>query len=146
MLNGSRPTKPQNAPAIGLSDSLWDFIQLCWDSDRTRRPTAAEVLECLEEDAPILSHVPAAVEPGPEGNDLDPPRVAGEDPRVDHSPGWCCVFAGALELGLILAGKRHPLPELRRMIATSPEAVLDGFGMVKVPCELIRNLRTQPSH
>lgn len=47
VMKGQRPQKPPNAPAIGFSDSLWDFVQRCWDGERTRRPTVAEVVDCL---------------------------------------------------------------------------------------------------
>ena len=42
--NGTRPQKPYDALAAGLSDSLWGFLQLCWNGDRGRRPRAAEVV------------------------------------------------------------------------------------------------------
>lgn len=47
VIQGERPQKPQNAPAIGFSDSLWDFVKRCWDGDRTRRPLVAEAVERL---------------------------------------------------------------------------------------------------
>ena len=42
--HGARPGKPANAKAIGISDSLWELIQKCWDGDRTRRPQIHEVV------------------------------------------------------------------------------------------------------
>ena len=38
IVNGDRPSKPRNATAIGLSDSLWGLLQACWDGDRSKRP------------------------------------------------------------------------------------------------------------
>ena len=38
IINGARPTKPEDAAAIGLSDSLWEFLQACWSGDRAQRP------------------------------------------------------------------------------------------------------------
>ena len=49
VVGGKRPDKPECASEIGFSDSLWDLTQLCWDSDRKRRPKVAEVVECLGE-------------------------------------------------------------------------------------------------
>jgi hypothetical protein len=46
---GERPGKPPNALAIGFSDSLWDFVQRCWDGDKKLRPKVAEVVTHLEE-------------------------------------------------------------------------------------------------
>ena len=45
------PAKPDNASEIGLSDLLWDFLQLCWDPDGKRRPVVEEVVTCLAEAA-----------------------------------------------------------------------------------------------
>jgi len=44
-----RPGKPENASAIGFSDSLWDFTQRCWDEDMELRPEVGEVVTHLEE-------------------------------------------------------------------------------------------------
>ena len=41
---GVRPGKPPNAEAIGISDSLWELIQNCWDGDKTQRPQIQEVV------------------------------------------------------------------------------------------------------
>ncbi|KAF9647913.1 kinase-like protein [Thelephora ganbajun] len=49
VLNGMRPRKPENASAIGFSDSLWDFVHLRWDGDSQRRPMVAEVVARLGE-------------------------------------------------------------------------------------------------
>ena len=48
---GLRPVKPENAPAIGFSDSFWGFVQRCWDSDMKLRPKVAEVVKCLGKEA-----------------------------------------------------------------------------------------------
>jgi len=45
---GVRPTKPENASAIGFSDLLWGFIQRCWDGDLKLRPKVGEVVTQLE--------------------------------------------------------------------------------------------------
>ena len=49
MVEGTRPDKPANASAIGLSDSLWTFTQRCWSGDIESRPGAGEVVMCLGE-------------------------------------------------------------------------------------------------
>lgn len=41
---GVRPEKPADAEAIGISDSLWELIQKCWDGERKRRPQIQEVV------------------------------------------------------------------------------------------------------
>ena len=47
VVQGVRPTKPENASAVGLSDLLWDFVQRCWDGEVKLRPKVAEVVSQL---------------------------------------------------------------------------------------------------
>jgi len=42
---GARPTKPEDAEAIGISEPLWRLIQKCWEGDNTRRPQIQEVVD-----------------------------------------------------------------------------------------------------
>ena len=51
MLHGERPIRPENASAIGLSDSLWAFTQRCWGGEVESRPKAREVVVQLGEAA-----------------------------------------------------------------------------------------------
>jgi serine/threonine protein kinase len=51
VVKGLRPTKPDNAPDIRFSDLLWDFVQLCWDPDMKKRPSANEVMKYLDKAA-----------------------------------------------------------------------------------------------
>ena len=51
MIQGQRPKKPENAPSIGFSDLLWDFVQRCWDGDMKLRPKVTEVATHLREAA-----------------------------------------------------------------------------------------------
>jgi len=48
---GERPAKPENASAIGFSDSLWDFTERCWNGDIESRPKVGEVVTHLREAA-----------------------------------------------------------------------------------------------
>jgi len=48
VVEGVRPTKPENASTIGFSDSLWSFAQRCWDHEMGLRPRIAEVVSQLE--------------------------------------------------------------------------------------------------
>jgi len=47
VVQGIRPSKPENAPAIGFSDSLWSFTQRCWNGEMKLRPKVAEVVSQL---------------------------------------------------------------------------------------------------
>ena len=77
VVNGVRPTKPQNAPAIGFSESLWDFVQLCWEGDRTRRPAAAEVVKHLYEVAANWRALMPAIVPEPAMSEQEPTNHRG---------------------------------------------------------------------
>lgn len=43
----SRPPEP--ATDQGLSDELWDLVQLCWSAEPHKRPNAGQVLICLQD-------------------------------------------------------------------------------------------------
>lgn len=96
VVDGLRPEKPQNASAVGFSDLLWDFVQLCWDSDRTRRPTTTEVVKCLSE-AATNWHTLMPATTTPELEDEPDPTDHQEvhevqrvpDSGADAPPGWC---------------------------------------------------------
>jgi len=45
VVSGERPSKPENAEEIGITEVLWDLLRECWRHDRTTRPTAGEVLK-----------------------------------------------------------------------------------------------------
>ena len=47
VVQGVRLTKPQNASAIGFSDSLWSFVQRCWDGEMKLQPKVAGVVSQL---------------------------------------------------------------------------------------------------
>ena len=47
-VQGVRPTRPGNASALGFSDSLWGFVQRCWDGQMRMRPMVGEVVSRLE--------------------------------------------------------------------------------------------------
>ena len=48
---GRRPFKPENASAIGFSDSVWGLTQQCWDGEKGSRPKVGEVVTLLGEAA-----------------------------------------------------------------------------------------------
>jgi hypothetical protein len=59
---GRRPQKPVvNSPAYlhhGLTDSIWDMMDACWDREARRRPSADELsklpfLVCVTDDRPV---------------------------------------------------------------------------------------------
>ena len=46
-----RPEKPANASAIGFSESMWRFVQRCWDGKVELRPRVGRVVAQLGEAA-----------------------------------------------------------------------------------------------
>ena len=44
VLSGNRPTKPENAEGIGMTDTLWNLAEECWKEDRSKRPDISNVL------------------------------------------------------------------------------------------------------
>ncbi|PCH36149.1 kinase-like protein, partial [Wolfiporia cocos MD-104 SS10] len=49
ILMNMRPERPDEATDLGLSDKVWELTQVCWNSDRGRRPRVSAVLQTLEE-------------------------------------------------------------------------------------------------
>ena len=44
VLGGDRPSKPGNAPDLGLSDDIWKMLEDCWEEKRELRPPVKHVL------------------------------------------------------------------------------------------------------
>ena len=49
IMDGERPTRPQEAHELGLTDSMWGMTVRCWHQDPAQRPTMTEVIELLRE-------------------------------------------------------------------------------------------------
>ena len=47
-----RPRKPEDAESLGFSDSLWRLTQTCWNEFPSTRPTAQQLLHCLQDISP----------------------------------------------------------------------------------------------
>ena len=43
VVEGKRPPKPKNASGLGFCDSLWEFVERCWDGKPELRPRVTEV-------------------------------------------------------------------------------------------------------
>ncbi|KAH9934222.1 kinase-like domain-containing protein [Fomitopsis serialis] len=55
VLAGARPARP-NAARHGLSDSVWEWMQRCWDAEASRRPRIADVVSFLRDENVPLHH------------------------------------------------------------------------------------------
>ena len=70
---GERPRKPVDARSLGFSDRLWGLVLQCWDESPSARPTAQDLLYCLQDISPAWT--PPLVYPIPDG----PNEEAGAD-------------------------------------------------------------------
>lgn len=48
LLEGKRPPRPNNSESLGITNELWDLLELCWGKDPSSRPTVNCVIGCLE--------------------------------------------------------------------------------------------------
>lgn len=91
LLSGLRPAKPPNAFDLGFSESLWDFLMLCWDKDSNQRPVADKVVKLLGEAAanrktPMPPRV-LTTESGPPDIGPGSMKPPGIPPLTKLSPG-----------------------------------------------------------
>ena len=49
IMDGGRPTCPQQGQEFGLTDSVRDMAVRCWHKDPTQRPTMKEVVRLVRE-------------------------------------------------------------------------------------------------
>ena len=45
VLEGAKPSKPENALELGLSDKVWKLLEDCWETQRVLRPSVEGVLD-----------------------------------------------------------------------------------------------------
>lgn len=65
VINGERPSRPGQSHTLGLSDHLWELVQLCWHQDSSRRPDISSVLSWIKTppqilESPCSTHVGAS--------------------------------------------------------------------------------------
>ena len=44
VISGLRPSKPENARAIGMTELMWELLEECWRRDRMARPDISRIL------------------------------------------------------------------------------------------------------
>jgi hypothetical protein len=55
VLNNERPTRPEAARAIGLTDDVWGIVEACWGQDPGSRLRAFQVVSGLKKAAAAYS-------------------------------------------------------------------------------------------
>jgi len=82
VFHGMRPPKPVNASTIGLSDSLWAFVQNCWHHQMELRPVVGEVVThlCEAADSWVGLMPPSSLEASDITLDFEGPVSDSEEP------------------------------------------------------------------
>lgn len=47
-LEGKRPPRPNNSESLGITDEIWELLELCWAEDASSRPKVSHVMRRLE--------------------------------------------------------------------------------------------------
>ena len=50
VLGGERPERPRGELEKFFTDDIWDMLQLCWGTCPRERPSAKDILRCLDRD------------------------------------------------------------------------------------------------
>ena len=58
VMEGHRPSKPENAEDIGFGKGTWELVQRCWDENRNRRPTVDSISKHFKHVATTSKVVP----------------------------------------------------------------------------------------
>jgi len=90
--NGKRPSKPQAADHLGLTEEMWKFIGKCWTPNPNKRPTIDEVVRTWE--GFVNGHVSAPMPSARRSQFAEPSTVSAEKPMVLPSRGkrFCGLF------------------------------------------------------
>ena len=59
VVEGTRPTKPENASQLGLSGKVWTLLEECWQTDRELRPSVRDVLGRVKSAASSCGTLPS---------------------------------------------------------------------------------------
>ena len=66
---GQRPERPADSLFLGLSDRVWQVIEMCWQPQPDQRPVAGTVLSCFEKAVELFVPTPTitvmVTDPGP---------------------------------------------------------------------------------
>ena len=69
--DGERPGRPEGVKGTWFTDSLWEFLHLCWAAYAHSRPSVKAVHECLEGVSSIWKPIPPQVNEGEEKHESD---------------------------------------------------------------------------
>ena len=90
---GEHPTRPPCVESPGFSDRLWELTLQCWDKLPSARPTALELLHCLQD----ISHTwtPSLEHPVSDdiGEEAEPDFIPGDGRGVVIGVLKSCLFA-----------------------------------------------------
>jgi len=89
VVQGIRPTKPKNGSAIGFSNSLWSFVQRCWDDEVKLRPKVAEVVSQLEI---AVANWDGVMPPGAQAESVDSASPDLLSDSMAHGKLWILIL------------------------------------------------------
>lgn len=113
IISGRRPPRPEHS---GLTDGLWDLINLCWEQDQYNRPRMLEVLLTLN---PLLHECTRARIPLPIATNM-PTLVSDIQQRLGNLDSSDEEYRP-----LLYAFLSHP--DLKPHINSLPKDDLQGF-------------------
>lgn len=58
VVEGKRPSRPENMEDIGFGKGTWEVTQRCWDENRDKRPTVEEIYKHFQRVAKTSKVVP----------------------------------------------------------------------------------------
>lgn len=84
-----RPKKPEGAVQLGLTNPIWETVEMCWKTRPSERPTSARVLELWEKDVNDGGTEPA------EQSGKKHVRKHSTDVKSKSTPWWRLVCGGS---------------------------------------------------
>ena len=126
VVEGKRPSKPENASGTGFSDSLWDFVERCWDGKLELRPKVTEVASQLSKAAAAWNGVMAPHAPIENAEPETPEPMSGSMELCKlHILIVLCFFVLSNSAGNIFPPSRGAIATLQSPTDSTSSAFSD---------------------
>ena len=135
IIEGMRPSKPENTEDTRFGRGTWELVQQCWDGNRDKRPTVEDICNHFRRVARTSTVIP----PGSIslGRGTDAPtlsRSSGSEP--DHRSGdFRKCLSRSMCTGLVLTARRRQLnysPPLKQA-----QAEFSGSGLLQISWRVV---------
>ncbi|KAF9643193.1 kinase-like protein [Thelephora ganbajun] len=134
VVGGLRPDKPENAAAIGFSDSLWGFVERCWRENRDLRPGVSEVVTHLEAAAMNWDGLMPPCAPADN-------IVSNLKEEMSGSMEHCCIFPQSTSSGSLAS----PTTESRTSCGRSSRLSMTSTQCAEPTREEVQGAVSKPS-